>query len=130
MAILVAYDGREHTKKALEYAIEESIAKKTRVYVFSAIVSKDKLDKDEEMAAVNGYMEAAKKLGKERGADIQTVIGSGIPWKGILDAVERFGCDTVVVGRATNKSTFDRAVLGSVSDAVVRNAKCVVIIVQ
>lgn len=130
MSILVAYDGREHTKKALEYAIEESILRKTKVYVFSAIVSKDKLDRDEEMEAVDKYMAEAMEIGRTEGADIQTVLGSGVPWKGILEAADRFECDMIVVGRATNKSTFDRAVLGSVSDAVVRNAKCVVVIVQ
>ncbi|MCQ2078459.1 MAG: universal stress protein [archaeon] len=130
MAILVAYDGREHTKKALDYAIEESVVKKTKLYVFSAIISKDQLDRDEEMTQVEKYMDEALALGKDRDCDIQTVLGSGAPAKGILEAAERFGCDTIVVGRATNKSAFDRAVLGSVSDAVVRNAKCVVVIVQ
>ncbi|MCQ2084931.1 MAG: universal stress protein [archaeon] len=130
MAILVAYDGKEQTKKALNYAIEESILRKTKVYVFSAIVSKDQLDADEELEVVNRYMDEAKAIGEEKGADLQTVISAGVPWKGILEAAERFECDMIVVGRAQNKSAFDRVVIGSVSDAVVRDAKCVVTIVQ
>jgi len=130
MPVLVAYDGKEHTKKALEYAANHAVKYGTRLYIFSAIISKDKLDSEVETEEVEKYLEEAKGIAVGLGADADTVMGSGTPWKGILDAAERFGCDTIVVGRAVNKSTFDRAFLGSVSDAVVRNAKCVVIVVQ
>jgi nucleotide-binding universal stress UspA family protein len=129
MSILVAYDGMEHTKKALDYAITHSMVYKTKLYIFSDIASKDMLDKELEISNVEQYLKDADKLAKERGADVQTVIGSGFPAKGILEAAERFSCDAIVVGRS-DKTFFDRAVLGSVSDAVVRNAKCTVIVVQ
>ena len=130
MSILVAYDGKEHTRKALEYAARHAYAYTTRLYIFSAIVSNDKLDSDVETEEVSKYLEEAVRIAEGYGVHAESVMGSGTPWKGILEAAERFDCDTIVVGRAVNKSSFDRAVLGSVSDAVVRNAKCVVIVVQ
>ncbi|MCQ2070280.1 MAG: universal stress protein [archaeon] len=130
MSILVAYDGREQTQKALAYAIDHAIKYDTDLYIFSAIVSKDQLDHEDEMAKVDGYLKEAEERAKKAGAKAHMVYESGVPWKGILKSAERYDCDTVVVGRASNKSSFDRAFLGSVSDAVVRNAKCIVIIVQ
>ncbi|UAL07371.1 MAG: universal stress protein [Candidatus Methanogranum gryphiswaldense] len=129
MSVLVAYDGMEHTKKALEYAIGYSMVYKTKLYIFSDIASKDKLDHDNEVAKVEEFLSDAEKVARDRGADVQVVMGSGFPAKGILEAAERFECDAIVVGRS-DKTFFDRAVLGSVSDAVVRNAKCTVIVVQ
>lgn len=129
MAVLVAYDGMEHTKKALEYSIKHSIVYKEPLYILSMITSKDKLDREVEMERVNSYLEKALAQAIAEGADAKTVLESGVPAKGILDAAERFDADTIVVGRS-DKTLFDRAVLGSVSDQVVRNAKCVVIVVQ
>ena len=129
MTSLVAYDGMEHTEKALEYAIQHSKVYKEHLYILSMITSKDELDTEVEMEKVNAYMDKALKKATAEGADAQVILESGTPAKGILDAAERFGADTVIVGRS-DKTLFDRAVLGSVSDQVVRSAKCVVIVVQ
>lgn len=129
MAILVAYDGMEHTEKALDYSIKHSIVYKEPLYILSTITSKDQLDTEVEMERVNAYLKKALDRALAQGANAQTVLESGTPGKGILEAAERFNADTIVVGRS-DKTLFDRAVLGSVSDHVVRNAKCVVIVVQ
>jgi nucleotide-binding universal stress UspA family protein len=129
MTILVGYDGMEHTKKALAYAINHSIVYDTKLYIFSVITSKDKLDVENEVEKVKSYLDEACKVAIEKGADAQAILESGTPAKDILEAAERFDADTIIVGRS-DKTLFDRAVLGSVSDYVVRNAKCVVIVVQ
>jgi len=129
MAIMLAYDGMENTKKALEYAIEHSKVYKDKLYIFSVISSKDMLDKENEVLYVRKYLEEAEKEAIEKGANAEILLESGTPAKGILAAAERFGIKTIVVGRS-DKTAFDRAVLGSVSEYVVRNARCTVIVVQ
>ncbi len=130
MSVLVAYDGRDHTKKALDYAIKHSKAFNTTLYIFSVITSKDTLDKEIEMERIKAYLSEAKESAISQGVEVQTVLDSGHPGKGIIDASERFDVDAVVVGRS-DKSFFDRAVLGSVSEYVIRNAtNAVVIVVQ
>ena len=129
MAIIIAYDGMKNTKKALEYAIEHSKVYKEKLYIFSVITSKDMLDKEKELLHVKEYLEDAEKIAISKGADAEILLESSTPAKGILEAAERFGVKTIVVGRS-DKTAFDRAVLGSVSENVVRNAKCTVIVVQ
>ncbi len=129
MSVLIAYDGMEHTKKALEYAIQHSKVYKQPLYIFSVITSKDKLDIENEVEKVNDYLNEALEKAISEGADAKTILESGTPGKSILEAAERFNTNTIIVGRS-DKSLFDRAVLGSVSDYVVRNAKVVVIVVQ
>ncbi len=130
MSVLVAYDGREHTNKALEYAMDYSKAFNTTLYIFSVVTSKDQLDKESEMQRIRSYLSEAKERAVAKGVDVETVLESGNPGKGIVDAAERFNADAVVVGRS-DKSFFDRAVLGSVSEYVIRNAtNAVVIVVQ
>ena len=74
-------------------------------------------------------MGKTKKKTIEKRAKGEIHVGTGTPAKGILAAAERFGIKTIVVGRS-DKTAFDRAVLGSVSEYVVRNARCTVIVVQ
>ncbi|NLF33990.1 MAG: universal stress protein [Thermoplasmatales archaeon] len=129
MSILLAYDGREHTQKALQYAIEYSLAFKTRLYIMTSIVSKDVLDMENELRRVRTFLADAKRRAAEAGCDVETVIEPGRPSEAVVDAAGRYGASAVVVGRS-DKTMLDRAVLGSVSEYVVRNAECTVIVVQ
>ncbi|MFA6709729.1 MAG: universal stress protein [Candidatus Methanomethylophilaceae archaeon] len=129
MATMLAYDGMKNTEKALEYAIEHSKTYKDKLYIFSVISSKDMLDKENEVLHVRKYLEDAKSKAIAKGANAEILLESGTPAKGILAAADRFDIKTIVVGRS-DKTAFDRAVLGSVSEYVVRNAKCTVIVVQ
>ena len=47
----------------------------------------------------------------------------------VLDVAERFNCETIIVGRS-DRSSLDRLFLGSVSDYVIKNAECTVILVS
>ncbi|MBQ7405895.1 MAG: universal stress protein, partial [Candidatus Methanomethylophilaceae archaeon] len=40
-----------------------------------------------------------------------------------------FGCGTIIVGRS-GKTSLDRVIMGSVSNHVVANANCTVVVVQ
>ena len=44
MTVLVAYDGKEHTKKAVDYAVKYAKAFSERLYVMSVIPSKKHMD--------------------------------------------------------------------------------------
>lgn len=130
MSVLVAYDGRNLTKKALDYAIKYTKAFDTTLYIFSAITSKDLLDRKVEITKVKKYTTEAKELAMSNGVKVEIILESGNPGKGIIDTAERFNVEEIVVGRS-DKSFFDRAVLGSVSEYVLSNAtNFVVIVVQ
>ena len=72
--------------------------------------------------------EAQKKAMISGATDVHTIIEVGKPEDVILEVADSFQCDAVVVGRP-DRSRFDRMVMGSVSQDLVENSKCPVIIV-
>ena len=74
-------------------------------------------------------MQAAQERAMLNGAtDVHIIIEVGKPDDTILEVTDRFQCDAVVVGRP-DRSRFDRMVMGSVSQNLVENSSCPVIIV-
>ncbi|MFT0898185.1 universal stress protein [Candidatus Methanoprimaticola sp. MG2] len=125
MAMLVAYDGRENTEKALDYAIGNSLAYRDRLIVLAVVPKGSEGD----VERVHEYTARALERARSRGADVQSIVESGQPDKVILETANRFGCDTIIVGRSS-KTTLDRVIMGSVSNSIVANASCTVIVVQ
>lgn len=125
MSMLIAYDGRENTEKALDYAIRNSVVYGEKLIILSVVVK----GADADVQKVHDYTSAALEKAKAQGADVQSIVESGQPDKVILENAARFGCDTIIVGRS-GKTTIDRVIMGSVSNSIVANAKCTVIVVQ
>ena len=123
--MLIAYDGRENTEKALDYAIRNSVVYGERLIILSVVVK----GADADVQKVHGYAESALEKAKARGADAQSIVESGQPDRVILETAARFDCGTIIVGRS-GKTTLDRVIMGSVSNSIVANAKCTVIVVQ
>lgn len=122
--MLVAYDGRENTEKAVDYAIRNSKVYSEQLIILSVVTRDGKLDE------VREKTEAARRRAEADGADVKAIVESGEPDKVILQTASRFGCDTIIVGRSNRKSSFDRVVMGSVSNSIVANAGCTVVVVQ
>lgn len=129
MSIILAYDGRPAAKRAFDFAVRYAEMSGLPLYIFSSIVSRDVIEREEEFAEVKRYMEAAEKEAKHRGIEVHSVIEPGPAAESILAAASRFGCDIIVIGRS-DKTIIDRVVLGSVSQHVVNNAKCNVVVVH
>ena len=127
MTILLAYDGEPDTESALNYATKISIATNEPMYILT-VVSRDQMDPENLDTSVQEFMEAASQKAVSEGADVHAIIEVGKPDDTILEVADRFQCDAIVVGRP-NRSRFDRLVLGSVSQNIVQNATCPVIIV-
>ena len=127
MTILCAYDGRKNTENALDYAIRHSINYSEPLYILT-VVSKEQMDPEDPDPAVREYMEAAQRKAASEGAEVQTIIQVGKPDDVVLEIADRYKCDTIVVGKS-NKSSLDKIILGSVSNSVVKNFDCTVILV-
>ena len=125
MSMLVAYDGREITEKALEYAIANSLVYKEKLIILSVIAR----NADTDIQKLRSQSQAALEKARSEGADAQSIVESGQPDKVILETASRFDCETIIVGRS-GKTSLDRVLLGSVSNSIVANAKCTVIVVQ
>jgi nucleotide-binding universal stress UspA family protein len=65
---------------------------------------------------------------RERGLDAKALMIQGPTVETILEEAEKLGCDTIVIG-SHGHGAIHRVMLGSISEGVVRGAKCPVLIV-
>jgi nucleotide-binding universal stress UspA family protein len=66
-------------------------------------------------------------LGLDEGTRVETVVLEGEPGRSLCEYAEQIGATAISMG-TRGRGGFKRAVLGSVSDYVVRNAPCPVLI--
>jgi nucleotide-binding universal stress UspA family protein len=80
----------------------------------------------------NARERAAQALvvqGRCSGVSVRFLVWEGEPGPAIIEAAASEGADLIVVG-TRGRSRFERLVLGSVSDHIVRHAPCPVLIVR
>jgi nucleotide-binding universal stress UspA family protein len=84
----------------------------------------EQLDGEQVAEGQRVVSEVAAELGR---SDAETVVLRGDPGVALCDLAEERGASAVVIG-SRGRGGFKRALLGSVSDVVVRNAPCPVIV--
>jgi nucleotide-binding universal stress UspA family protein len=129
MSVILAYDGRPGTRRALDFAIDYSKMSKKPLYIYSSVISRDIVEQEKEFDKIKSFMKEAEDAARAEGIDVHSVIEPGPAAENVLAASSRFKCDMIVVGRS-DKTFIDRVVLGSVSQYVVNHAKCNVVIVH
>jgi len=150
--ILVAVDGSEHSKKALNHALE--LAKKfdgkiTLVHVFSSVVPlatavetppTSTLTPPASTALAQEIVEETKRRGKrildeaervveEHGILVEKVLREGDAVKEIVAVAQEGKFDLIVIGHR-GISKLKELFLGSVSEGVSHKAPCPVLIVK
>jgi nucleotide-binding universal stress UspA family protein len=148
--ILVPLDGSQHSLRALEIATQ--IAKKfdgkiTLIHVYSvgakAVVMTEPTTPNVPIMAPADFsrvMEAAQEAGKailshgrekvgSEGIQVETLLEEGHSVKELLKAARDDEFDLIVMG-ARGVSRIREILLGSVSDGVIRNAPCPVLVTK
>ena len=137
--IIVAVDGSESSKAALQRAIQVAQRNKavlnivnvidTRVWASLEARNRDKLEADAQQFAtslVDSY-DDAEKAGIEQ---IEIITEAGSPRTVITQEVApRIGADLIICG-ATGVTATERIFVGSVSEAIVRTAHCDTLVVR
>jgi nucleotide-binding universal stress UspA family protein len=136
--ILVAVDGSDESKKALQKAIDVAKKDQAKIYVahvidtrtFATIEQYDRaiVTRAEEYAKemLAGYKVAVEKAGIEA----ITVLDFGSPKvKVSKDIAIKYNIDLIITG-ATGLNAVERLLIGSVSEYIARNSKCDVLIVR
>lgn len=135
--IIVATDGTEYAKKAINTAVGLSKLTGAKLYgLFVSDVSNITPTSVEwEMVAENIKRESDEALdyvrekGDEEGINYELVSLSGAAAQEIVQYANQIEADLIVVG-ATGKKAFERLILGSVSEKVLRHAKQQVLVVR
>lgn len=140
MKILLPVDGSDGSLEAVRFAINlireglhatlvlANVQEPASLY--EMVVAHDAEVLERVSAAAGAHaLEGAEALLKLAGMAYECEIASGDPAHTIIDIVERFGCDLVVMG-ARGQGALRSALLGSVSHAVLHAASVPVMIVK
>ncbi len=129
MNILLSTDGMAHSENAAKFALDYAELKNSPL--FAVFVANPGEDEDKQKVEDLGRLALARleAMGSEQGIEVKTMLEAGSPYETILDVADRVRADIVVVG-TSGKTVIDRVLIGSVSEYVVRNAKCTVVVVR
>ena len=141
--ILLAIDGSDESKLAAQAATELSRETGSEVHVVYVLPTpaqlighhlysdeiRESLIGGAERDAETFLKEQAEKVSSDGGKVAETHFRSGDPDKEILRTAEALGVGLIVMG-SRGLGAVSRALLGSVSDSVVRHAHCPVFVVR
>jgi nucleotide-binding universal stress UspA family protein len=134
--ILVPVDGSIESKKAAEKGIHLSmllgidimaihVIDNSHSWALSVQILKE-LDNLKRKQAYS-YLSEIEELGKVKGIEVKKKILGGVPYDAIIKEVQKG--DLIIMG-VKGKTNVSRALMGSVSEKVVRHSPCSVMIVK
>lgn len=140
MKILLPLDGSEPALEAVRHALHlvreglnaqfvlANVQEPTYLYELMLAPDAEVLERVSGSAGAHS-LEAGEALLKEAGIEYEREIASGDPAHTLVDIVERYGCDAVIMG-ARGMGRMRRAMLGSVSHEMLHAAPVPVTIVK
>lgn len=127
--LLLATDGKPHSMKAAQYAIELASLASSRLYIIYVVSTSNETEKQAAIDEGMERLEELKSLAADSGVEATTLLEGGSIYEAVLSAAERIRAGAIIVG-TSGKSTLDRVLIGSVSEFVFRNSRCSVIVVR
>jgi nucleotide-binding universal stress UspA family protein len=127
--LLLATDGKPHSAKAIKYAIELAKLTSSKLFIIYVVSPKNEAEKKDLIREGLERLRVLKGQAAESNVDATTLLEGGSPYQTILSTAERIKAGAIIVG-TSGKSALDRVLIGSVSEFVVRNSSCSVIVVK
>lgn len=134
--IMVGYDGSQQADKAVEVALSLAQSVDCKVLIFAVARPPEPATMVEVDAMLDDarehYEENFKKLSKcaeELDVELQTAIAVGHPVQQIVHRAEADHIDLIILGRR-GRSRFERMLVGSTAEKVLRYAHCPVMVVH
>jgi nucleotide-binding universal stress UspA family protein len=134
--ILVGYDGSPQSEKAVDVAVSLAQCVDATVLVFAVARPPEPATSVELEAVLDDarehYEQGFKKIverAKSHDIDLQTAIAVGHPAEQIVHRAETEHVDLIILGRR-GMSMFEKWLLGSISERVLRYAHCPVMVVR
>ncbi|HIU64831.1 MAG TPA: universal stress protein [Candidatus Avacidaminococcus intestinavium] len=141
--ILVLFDETDCSIRALDYAVKLCSLSEGEVVVMTSVKTEMKvkveaapLDKelrvqanDELVKIGNRILGVAKQILDKEQIRVQYLLEFGMPSETAMNAVEKFHCDTIVVG-SRGLGTFKGLLSDSVSNKLIQTAKVPVVVIK
>ncbi|MBZ9570001.1 universal stress protein [Methanobrevibacter sp. TMH8] len=138
--ILLPTDGSKFAEKAEKHALFLAEASGAEIIALSVIETSFSigLPSDDTVFQINQMLkketeknlEKVEKMKDDSDSDVKITlkVAEGSPADVILDTIEKENIDLIVMG-SSGKSGFDRFIMGSVAEKVVKAARCSVLVV-
>jgi nucleotide-binding universal stress UspA family protein len=132
--IVLAYDGSEPAKRALERTVElangAAVTVISAVHILPAMGRAGAATDEDEVTERKQELEDAAEYLRGKGIEPETVEARGVDvGDAILEEARETDADLIVVG-SSGKNLAERIVLGSVSSKVVHESPCDVLVVR
>jgi len=127
--LLLATDGKPYSAKAIDFAMDMALLTSSKLFILYAVSKNNYLHRSEVVKEGMGILQNLKEQGSVRGIEVTTLLEGGPPHQTIVSTAERIKAGAIIVG-PSGKSLLDRILIGSVSEYVVRNSACTVIVVK
>jgi nucleotide-binding universal stress UspA family protein len=139
--IMIATDGSELVKRAVDVAIEIAKLSEAKMYAVHVIALEGNSiihSRDEELKKAlreqlttegKKATDYVENIGRTANVEVESIILEGNPANEILDFAERNDVDLIVMG-THGKTGFERFLIGSVSENVVRHSERAVLVVR
>ncbi len=135
--ILVPTDGSEYSLLAADHAVYLAKECGAKLYALNVVNADLAFHAGIHYAEGKAEMEKAgeeavqkiKGICDENGVECEEMIVEGRPTEAIVDVANKINADCIVIG-SIGMSALERVLIGSVSDGVLRHAKCPVLMVR
>ncbi len=134
--LLVAYDGSENSKRALEVAVDLAVRCGARVHVTKVVDLASLMGLELEGQVIDELKSKAERevheaveLARSKGVNADGSVLVGDPVESIVELAQEMGVDLIVTG-SRGLSRLKRILLGSVSTGILTEAKCSVLVVK
>jgi nucleotide-binding universal stress UspA family protein len=132
-SILVATDFSAHAVNAMNWAVALATRHRARMVLAHAVdvglLPRSEANEDQALVDARRQMTVFAAAADETGLAVETSVETGPPWEVVLDAIDRFRPDLVVVG-SHGRTSLEGVLLGSTADRVIRAALVPVVTVH
>jgi len=136
--ILIATDGAEYTKSAVEHGLELARVFRSKVYAIYVVSTPSLVSTlDVPLESVHGLLQkegeyavkTVTEIGFRKGLNVERVVVEGYPAEEIVKFANKQGVGMIVMGTA-GKRGMDKFLLGSVAEKVIRTSAIPVLVVR
>jgi len=129
MNVILAIDAQSFSSKTAKYAIEYA-KKMGGDLVILAVLSRKELEENPRLVKFTQIvMSRIKTEAGDEGVDAKTLLESGPPVESILLEADRIRATAIILSPSL-KTGMDKFMIGSVSEGLIKGAKCPIIIVK
>ena len=129
MNVILAIDAQSFSSKTAKYAIEYA-KKMGGDLVILAVLSRKELEDNPRLVKFTQIvMSRIKTEAGDEGVDAKTLLESGPPVESILLEADRIRATAIILSPSL-KTGMDKFMIGSVSEGLIKGAKCPIIIVK